>query len=537
MRFSSNEDFIVVVDIMRSLGLPMREGGPSQKQVLQRLQESPSPAPLTLMSSSPAMVAGSHTRQTSASSSAIHDRSSSRAGLPQYADFKVPERPATADSLRQTPGSSQVASGTLDSFANSSPLSTPSQARAASFREPTRPLYLSQQERETYIRRPSQPLFNENATSSASSQMKPSFYLRQLQENSTPGSRLFSKSTFFPILPAATGDASNQSSDPFRADSMPVSREDVSSNVMIPPRTDSPISRPSFTSTDIQDMMIPPRRQLPFDRPVSTPADLQSLPVPPRRELAFSPPDPLPRSSSAVDLPPLPKPTPVTKSNPIKPAEAGSSREPKNLAPIKRVAQRKAPAPKAANPRASSPLKTVTRETTITPPARNEDAPSPLAAKSATASRPTSAASGLVSKASAPITKRVAPPIRPPSSAKRPKMIDQSTQTQTLSGRDHTAKERVAASHNVPEGTPAAVAPTASGPPQSFLNDLDTFVAHHKNRPAPKELWQKPGYAEADVVHRQMMLNDFICQNLENADFLQLCADTEVAWRRIGLGM
>lgn len=546
MRFSTDEDFIVVGDIMRSLGLPMRDGGPSQKQVIpnQRPLDSPSPAPLTLVSSSHAKVAGSHVRPNSATSSAIHDRFCSRAGLHQYADFKVPERPATVESLRQRPGSSQLASEALDTFSKSSPLPIPSQARAASFREATRSLYLSQQERETRMRRPSQPFSNENTTSIAISQMQPSFNSHQLQieqantnEGTTPGSGQFSKSPFFAILPATTGDASSQSSDPFRTDYTSVSLQHISSDVMIPARKDSSISRSSFTSTELQDLMIPPRRQLPFDRPLSTPNDFQSFRVPPRRDSAFSQQDLSSRSSSAVDLPPLPKPTPLTKCNPTKLADVGPSSESKKLAPIKRIAQRKAPTPKAVSPKASSPLKAVTRETNITPPARNEDPPSPLAAKSGANFGPASAASGLVSKASAPVTKRLAPPIRPPSSTKRPKMIDQSTQTQTLSGRDHTVKERVAATNNVPADTPTPITSTASTPPQAFLSDLDTFVAHHKNRPAPVELWQKPGYAEADADHRQMMLNDFICQNLENADFLQLCADTEVAWRRIGLGM
>jgi hypothetical protein len=34
-----------------------------------------------------------------------------------------------------------------------------------------------------------------------------------------------------------------------------------------------------------------------------------------------------------------------------------------------------------------------------------------------------------------------------------------------------------------------------------------------------------------------LIVNDFICANLENTDFLRLCEDTEKAWRRIGLGM
>jgi len=149
MRFSNKEDFIAVVDILRSLGLPMREGGSSQKQALPipRPPESPSPA-LALVSSSQSIGAGSHIRPPSASSSANHDRSSSHAGLSRYANFKIPERPANVEGLRKRPGSSLSASGVLDPFANSSPLPTPSQAHAASFWESTTSLYLSQEEKE-----------------------------------------------------------------------------------------------------------------------------------------------------------------------------------------------------------------------------------------------------------------------------------------------------------------------------------------------------------------------------------------------------
>jgi len=120
-------------------------------------------------------------------------------------------------------------------------------------------------------------------------------------------------------------------------------------------------------------------------------------------------------------------------------------------------------------------------------------------------------------------------------------MVDQATQTQTLSGRDHTTAQRAAPPNDVPMpiDRPAPVADTAAAasPPESYLDAVDKFVSKHKVRPAPKELWQAPGYAEADEEQRQLFLNNFICDNLENADFLQLVQDTEKAWRRIGLGM
>jgi hypothetical protein len=154
-----------------------------------------------------------------------------------------------------------------------------------------------------------------------------------------------------------------------------------------------------------------------------------------------------------------------------------------------------------------------------------------LAAKSTTLlSRSPSEASGLVSKATAATKKRTAPVARP-SSPKRPKMVDQATQTQTLSGRDHSASQR-----KVPGIVPELVVDPAS-PPDTYLDVLDAFVAKHRDRPALKELWETPGYADADQEHRDKILNDFVCENLENPDFIQLCQDTEISWRRIGLWM
>jgi hypothetical protein len=110
-------------------------------------------------------------------------------------------------------------------------------------------------------------------------------------------------------------------------------------------------------------------------------------------------------------------------------------------------------------------------------------------------------------------------------------MVDQATQTQTLSGRDHSASQR-----KVPGIVPELVVDPPS-PPDTYLDVLDAFVAKHRDRPALKELWETPGYADADQEHRDKILNDFVCENLENPDFIQLCQDTEISWRRIGLGM
>jgi hypothetical protein len=120
-------------------------------------------------------------------------------------------------------------------------------------------------------------------------------------------------------------------------------------------------------------------------------------------------------------------------------------------------------------------------------------------------------------------------------------MVDQSTQTDPFSGRDDTAtpqmprsEEKTVLHHQSPTPTPT---PAPKQLPDSYLDAIDAFVTKHKARPLPQEIWERPGWAEADVEQRQMLLDNFICENLENIDFLKLCEDMTVSWRRIGLGM
>jgi hypothetical protein len=164
--------------------------------------------------------------------------------------------------------------------------------------------------------------------------------------------------------------------------------------------------------------------------------------------------------------------------------------------------------------------------------------PSPLAAKTSTLVRP-STAPGLRSKATATVSRK-RPNDVPDQMASVSKQIkrtvDRGTQTQTLSGRDHTAPLSLSLTNDRPVTTPANGAHMPS-PPLSFMNHIDAFVSKYKNRPPPQELWVMPGYTEAAPEQRQTIINDFICDNLDSEEFLQLCEDTGDVWRRIGLEM
>ena len=264
------------------------------------------------------------------------------------------------------------------------------------------------------------------------------------------------------------------------------------------------------------------------------------------------------RSASISALSPLPKPTPLScpksanfakkdgDSAPIAKTLISLGTKNSDATPVvkpakKRVAQRTATAAKQPEIAESPPPdqgQGNNVDATTSPQASPQDESSPLAAKSvAAASRPTSAASGLQTKTAAP-KKRVAP-ARPSSTAKRLKMIDQSTQTERLFSPGNTSAPQ---SLHIETATP--IAPqlatrdlVIATPPESYLDAVDAFVTMCKDRQLPQEIWERPGWAEADEDQRHQILNDFICENLENKDFLKLCEDMSVSWRRISLGM
>lgn len=259
--------------------------------------------------------------------------------------------------------------------------------------------------------------------------------------------------------------------------------------------------------------------------------------MPPRRDLPFANPGDTSKSrcTSASGLPALPKPTPVRraslapKGNPI----TVETPIPVPTIVAKRVAQRKAPVKKMTGEGCNN--ESVVEKATANGVSVTQEHSSPLAAKSAAATRPVSA-TGLQLKTAA--TKKRATPLassRPSSVNKRPKMVDQGTQTQTISGRDHTISNQTIPCSETPTNISTQVA--VAGPPDTYLDTLDSFITKHSGRPAPIELWAMPGYAETDIETRQALINDFICQNLDDPDFLQLCQDTEFAWRRMGLGV
>lgn len=308
----------------------------------------------------------------------------------------------------------------------------------------------------------------------------------------------------------------------------------------------SQLRRPATTSDLLRDHR-QALDQLQQGRNRSLPEPIRpiSLPnfdwMPPKRELPF-PADKPPKSAYIAEPPSTAAMNPVgagrTSVLTPTPTEVPSVAVPKKA--TKRVAQRRAPPKK--------PALRVEDKISIS---RQQES-SPLAAKSVVITRP-STAPGLQSKAVVCRKRQTSSAVESEQPKKVLKQtIDQSTQTQTLSGRDHTvsmetmprgemmsrATQVEAFSHTSSRPEPT-LTPIISPPmPSSFVDQIQALVvAHSSHPPQQQELWQKPGYMDASPEERQAIINDFICENLEDENFLRLTEDLGEVWRRIGLGV
>lgn len=524
VKFRTDLDFKRTLDTMKDLGLPItyRDGSaPAAAPSTSTVQSLPS---LAAVLSGASQVLSDTLRRpvssTSMSSSTLRGSSPLKqelASSPIKSDFKVPSRSDTAFSDQGPDTRIPYSNSYIPKPFSNSPLGpnampfSPRSRVESSNPPPSQSFYVSQIEREFQNRRMSQPVLPYLNPKSDYTNYRgaASLYISQMQserdehsERVESTSRLSSASPFF---------SSERDKD--------VRSAEISRII--------DTQRPSSTPIDhsgISKMWIPPKRELPF-------------PKPRKASLPKSTPTPDPR-------PILPKVTHDTTTESLtKDLEAtadAASTPVKKPAPKKRVAQRKATNTKTTDQQGISGegSANVMTEESIPKLASIQEEPeelSPLAAKSAAASLRPASAPGLISKAILPPKKRAAPAARPASPTKRPKMVDAATQTQRLSGVDQMAVQRASSSSNPPDLKADNLPPESA--PESYMNELEAFITKHNPQPKPKEVWQTPGYAEADEACRHAMLNNFICENLDNPDFLQLCQDTEFAWRRIGLGM
>ncbi|KAG0645858.1 hypothetical protein D0Z07_7961 [Hyphodiscus hymeniophilus] len=533
LKFHNEADFTKVLNIVKDLGLPITGSLPASTPAppsSSRPSISPSPsvshtststsltAPSMLSSSS---VSSSHSisplqtpglsfspalRGTNEYSSSISD--------PLTSVFKMPARPNSSYSEPQKPSSSlsHAIPQILRPATTSNYFPLPGPQFSQSFMQSPASVYIKQSEKESQNRH---HLLDLSVMKSCQDQNGPGLPLYQSQMDLQ--NRSASTRTQYPEPPLVQS--------PFFA-----------------ARTVSPEMRQSMArelnvlghdheSQEVATQGFHKRNAALFEA-----AEAHRLSIPPRRELPFPKPrDIAPRSASVSLVSPLTEPTPGSR-----PRSASSTRGPtkdqteqQHSAPTtkptkKRVAQRKStlvkPPEIAESP--PPPQEQVSNSDTASALAAPHDEPSPLAAKSfAAASIPGSAGLKLQTKAAATGPKKRAAPTRQSPVPKRPKMVDQSTQTDIPPSCTAPTALQLA-----PNDVSAV---TAVSPPQDYLDAVDTFVAKHKARPAPKEVWEEPGWAEADAEERHRILNNFICENLENKDFIQLCEDVRVSWRRM----
>ena len=279
-------------------------------------------------------------------------------------------------------------------------------------------------------------------------------------------------------------------------------------------------------------------------RPMSAPTTSDGLPIsqwiPPKRELPFPKPK---ESKKAVQLASKPKSDSENKSMLQSVPDTHEEREGKRA-----VARKTSTPPTSALPPTleipDSDYETTRSKNALGTLVVWEEEPSPLASKSTAIVRP-SVASGLKSKATSTI-KRSNEAVAKVEAAKKVKMVDTGTQTQTLSGRDHTASIARAATVTaeqvvpapVPGPTPTPILPVVDSgiqrPPADFMDDLELLVSKYGGKRKPVELWEIPGWTTATDEERYSMTQHWICMQLEDPSFLDLCKHVENVWQRIG---
>ncbi|KAI9871490.1 MAG: hypothetical protein M1830_002859 [Pleopsidium flavum] len=288
-----------------------------------------------------------------------------------------------------------------------------------------------------------------------------------------------------------------------------------------------------------QEAEVAPR---PWTAPVSQVSDSLSQFLPPRRELPFDKPAAGSSSKSTTgntglktselgqDLSPPPKPTVAKKSG-----TRGAKQPPK----IKGRAQK----PLQAKKGKSSPQKEVADRNSKT---TGEEASiqSLGATLLVVADGQSNVPAPSVSSSSKATLVEVAPPGR-----KRPL-------SELEASEDNGRRPLAATPQRSVSGIPSQMQPNqmefdlptvTTNQPESpnaiedvsaeYLDRIDTFVSKHMSRPPPDANGSLAGYAAQSDEDRMAAIDDMICQNIMDDDFLKLCEDVENSWRRIGLGV
>lgn len=90
------------------------------------------------------------------------------------------------------------------------------------------------------------------------------------------------------------------------------------------------------------------------------------------------------------------------------------------------------------------------------------------------------------------------------------------------------------------DATPRCLSSTGEISPEEYMGRLDNWVRSYQDLPAPKPC-QSPlsdlaPYAAQSEEDRLAVIDDMICEYLEDENFVKLVEDVEKSWKRIGLG-
>ncbi|RKF55437.1 hypothetical protein OnM2_089030 [Erysiphe neolycopersici] len=246
----------------------------------------------------------------------------------------------------------------------------------------------------------------------------------------------------------------------------------------------------------------------------------QKIKMPPRRVLPFHKHqyyDEIP-TLPVEYLPPLPKPTPVAKKDLDQPVTKEISKKKATKKPIRQKSRA-----------VRNAITAQQRDSSALPLKSDDDSSTTITAQESPnlSKKPTISA-----KKNIPVKKRGIQ-IRQTENNKRPKMISQGTQTSNVTEQNNIFGEKI----NIDTYVHPVDGTLASGQsPKNKSKSAENSKINCKDQGAHNNLWRTPRYDEANDETRYALIQDFICDNLENQNFLQLCKDIEFSWQRICLG-
>ncbi|APA08695.1 hypothetical protein sscle_04g034650 [Sclerotinia sclerotiorum 1980 UF-70] len=501
-KFRDDSDFFRIVNTLTSLGL--------------MTTDSIFPVPAF-------QLCPSTTTSSSSSTSMVHHTptAASYISSPQDTEFKVPMRPDSASSTLRRPVSSNTSRS--DGYVFSRPQSAMS---ITSFMPHSKPsietlkkkqaLYTSQIGRQQQEIQPSNLIVpSSNDISSSHSAYRSPVFLPN-HEGSPSTSRFFETGKTQYLLNRLASFSSVDDTNNLRHNGHGPVLDSFS------PSECQPLARPAeypiFSSLG--------KRLL----PLSTDHDICSgFLIPPKRQLPFATVKDPSRSESVSAIEPnQPVEAPGQRKRSLKElSDANSSNTVTTTTekPTKRrFASRKAMHLQEIDDRLTKPVPStdVLAGNSLGVPILSGQ-PSPLALWTVAALAPSNLPSKLQEKEISATQRLLSTPHDKPTARK---MAERSTQTQTLSGRDHTAalkSTRSASLVEVPSNFPAAFV---------LQEDLDLFISRYSSR---SQINLPPNYNKVPAEERHKMLNDFILKNLENEDFHKMAKDTDASARRVGL--